>query len=1812
MSFYGNVKNTTRTQFHFDRIYPNRHSMDSNAKKDNIFAGRYVLVEYEQDISADDFEQYYYYGQQMYTEVVKQPVKMVLDPSIEIEAIEGGVADAIVNQNTIEGGTICCIPAGQHVYLRLGTPMYIQILDSSGSYKVVNKSEYDGFYKSHSDMVDPQIYIINDKMYYVNNFIGGQYAVIEPHRNYNTSADIQYWRAKVTTIKDNEGNDVSTTTWETVSEGESIFVRNFNIDKGSYAKEKRTYDSTVWQKVYVGNEEKYIMVADLNTITPTFTFTADAPTVTPVPPHYDPNNTNTNYNIHLQGPWGLRVKGANGNLTIPSIDHAGRISDKLPSVNASIYHETYPSDFVTQWKGSFYDIIGEGEYEKYYSPYSGKWNGKYGNASSGVESAIYVNKNGFNPKRISKSQDIKDKNSGNYNPFITARIEDRISLEPTGRSGRIYNDHLSNEGYQAQADTQELVFMLPSIGDAISDIWDIVYGGRDTNTIIKNTDYRNLDINWEYANGVVERQGLRAVLDDNGHFNDKNLNTIAGCINTVHDMLGMIVVEKSDSLDISKYEDGYIYQFNDGSYRRKVTKYSYTKELTYTYSSVSLNELTYAPGHYYTKSGSDYIVCDDAEFSPSKTYYAKKITIPSKYTKVENLGEIPKGTKLYYKTPVDPETGKPNYRVVFDVAEDVNYYTLNKATPQKVTAVYNPYEFYYYKSEKEELTDGTEITISGFHIDTAEKGTEGRAYFRLDNSSIQNAVNQSLEDTGRYDTESGKYVLDYDEEGKPLLTVDLAYIYCPKFFYRMTTETRDDGSEVKTIKLEERPYNEIDIDDDYYIINGSKVSGDNEGQWVQNPDGSFTTSDETVNLQVTGMYKVKLLPWKENHYYYASPKQILPSFSEGLEYDDEEDKVEDDTIVEEENTLLPTFVGSYKYLTLEKLTEFYNKEFTFDGGQTSVFTKFYIAKFIDAGKFYQSKVFYFQTPDGSYAIDKNEEMTEGRQYFADVTFNLFEGIEFYVPNKYYTIDPTTGEYILEKSLTYDSTKDHYRLTKGIYVMSDSLGLFAPHSEWPNSVTQVPASVRLCYRDETVGTENLVNFGRGLNTIHGLILQLNKMLDIDNFDTRNRTTLQGCINTVNDIINRFHELIPNNFAIIDDYGRINNAHWDTLQKDSCSKVKATTASVKELAEGSGQDIYQTASSVANMRNQWITLEMDSAPNSPLFKIHHNYQPVTNTTTDSNKNGGTATNAGINHGKGDTLSLYTPIVDKMGHVVGQNTETITLPYGFKTITSNGSIDTAVELSVSSADIVADSTQDTFNFNVGNKWLRTATTASSDTLTIAHTLSPISSQADTKYGLEQDETINLLDRDNTFEVPVFKFDEAGHITFAETHTVTIPEVFENISIAGNSTNTADTTGDDTGTISADALTDTLNLAAGNRWIQMSHNVNTDTITFKHYVKKFTETTGSTDLDNSNTFTVQEIAWDNAGHLTSSKKRTYTLQDGYKQVGVANSGANTTTTVAAAAGTLTAATQVDKFTMDTGNRWIILTADETNKKVTISHAAPGTASISKGDTSAQTPNFGAKFKVLSAGIDQTGHVKSLEEHEVTIPSLAIGDKSGTSGNVMTNVTLSTNGQKFEITRANVGTLALTGYVTPTENAVQTLEASDTINGAFSKVQSYLGSLTDTIGGLELTDSSVNGEFVNSVSQENGKITVSRTAFVPSISITAGTNSAAPKVNVTVNGKSGTAQSLTVATTAKYGVTKLSDAIDSDVSTTAATSKAVKTAYDLANDAIAQTAKFECDVTKVDTYETDLDEVTDAQYTIEQLSKKIAILEAHIAALEA
>jgi hypothetical protein len=52
------------------------------------------------------------------------------------------------------------------------------------------------------------------------------------------------------------------------------------------------------------------MIAELNSVVPTFKITADAPTMTPLPPHFDKQSNNVTYWLHTQPQWGMRVKKA--------------------------------------------------------------------------------------------------------------------------------------------------------------------------------------------------------------------------------------------------------------------------------------------------------------------------------------------------------------------------------------------------------------------------------------------------------------------------------------------------------------------------------------------------------------------------------------------------------------------------------------------------------------------------------------------------------------------------------------------------------------------------------------------------------------------------------------------------------------------------------------------------------------------------------------------------------------------------------------------------------------------------------------------------------------------------------------------------------------------------------------------------------------------------------------------------------------------------------------------------------------------------------------------------------------------------------------------------------------------------------------------------------------------------------------------------------------------------------------------------------------------------------------------------------------
>lgn len=92
------------------------------------------------------------------------------------------------------------------------------------------------------------------------------------------------------------------------------------------------------------------------------------------------------------------------------------------------------------------------------------------------------------------------------------------------------------------------------------------------------------------------------------------------------------------------------------------------------------------------------------------------------------------------------------------------------------------------------------------------------------------------------------------------------------------------------------------------------------------------------------------------------------------------------------------------------------------------------------------------------------------------------------------------------------------------------------------------SVHLGIRKEKYKWEKLKDFSRTYNTLNGLILRTNKLLEDGDIYTRDTSTIQGCINRIRDIIAKFEATKPGNLMIVDGYGRVRGTDYVTKQPD----------------------------------------------------------------------------------------------------------------------------------------------------------------------------------------------------------------------------------------------------------------------------------------------------------------------------------------------------------------------------------------------------------------------------------------------------------------------------------------------------------------------------------------------------------------------------------------------------------------------------------------------------------------------------------------
>ena len=409
MGFYGNITSATKTQFAFDRTYPNRHIMDVNAKKDGVYLGRYVLVEYDVAVqpylehqveAGDDYLRVYCknYSEENINNLLFYTSATTQDESTRLKWTD------IPAENNPHHGQGRAVLEGQIVW----------ILVDANAPQINNKDEYRVFFQCTGKTKE------ND------------YAVLT--------------RVVNEKVKDH-------------------YVENFNIDMEVYGK-GRGFDSTVWQKVYTNDVEKYVMIAELNSVVPTFDLDVDAPTMSPLTPHFDTDSTSVYYKLHWQPQWGLRVSK----------------------------QEDIPSDSETIWIKETYDTETDIKTKWYWHEKDGEWKA-YEDEDEiiSMAAAIHFNKIAFDPQVKSDRKTVEG-----INKHYSGTDDDvnYFTIMPTGVSGDTYNAHDGTGKRLPAEDIQEMRINLPAIGNMMSDAWDIIHGplrNDDKREFRKNNDGQYLD-----------------------------------------------------------------------------------------------------------------------------------------------------------------------------------------------------------------------------------------------------------------------------------------------------------------------------------------------------------------------------------------------------------------------------------------------------------------------------------------------------------------------------------------------------------------------------------------------------------------------------------------------------------------------------------------------------------------------------------------------------------------------------------------------------------------------------------------------------------------------------------------------------------------------------------------------------------------------------------------------------------------------------------------------------------------------------------------------------------------------------------------------------------------------------------------------------------------------------------------------------------------------------------------------------------------------------------------------------------------------
>lgn len=1562
MGFYGHITNVQKTTMTFDRIYSSRTAMDAAVSNDGVYAGRYVLVEYNNALDPTLLPGVVQFDGMLYPPPpARLPSSWKDDdndptsPTSYLTKLNPLTVKADLTEDMAEG------------FIK---PKTIVICSSDFNLGVVQNEQGD---KSILPWGKKQYFEISD-----SDTTKMSYNLLYNYKDQKFQLDSSSSKESKTGCSYSEINYSAVST--DPDSADANYLLNFNLDVNNY-NAARGYDSTVWQKTYASGKPKYVMIAELNSVVPILDVSADAPTLAPVMPHFDKDSTNIYYKLHMQPSWGFRVRAANHNLTVPTLDYSGSkivaSTQGAENIPAGSHVESYPSDEKVKWINTIYDEKSGNYINQYLAvdQNEGSWGTLENN--TGVDGAIYYNKAGFMKERSNHSKDLDR----------TSPIYDEISLTPSGFSGHLYPTHTVDGENKVQPDINELTVMLPSIGDTVADMWDLMYGNAEIN----GSPERNLIIRWEDAKQVLAKEGLRLVeLSDNSYgqtYQPEEVNTLAGAINSVQDILGMIITKDYPD-DVDNWNENYIYYDTaSGKYYYKKRTYEYEPiDKDVAYEKVDLVDWnTQKANTWWVDTNStmpDYM--QEQTFRPERRYVSG-VNVPADPSKARHFttGSYAPGAYFLYTNKndsgnelLDDKTKAPyhKYYVSHEKYDTTHHYYDIKATPKTL-----PKNVAYYIPNKYYAGYFTQIEIEG-EQDFERKIKNGvRLFLSATSSNIYgiSVIEQELK-TGEFSKIGQRPV--YYLTLKTCSLTEQQYNNATgankPILFTSTFQPNGDGAQ--NYYVISRKYelfeDKVTISNSPGVYYQLKIE---EGRNVSDylTDGKILKSEYEVNLR-----KDEDVVVDEGYAYFREVVELILSSAENVVDIANAKIIEVDKLPE---NLYMWDADDQSYKSISALS----KEIT-SAKDYSTIKNLFELEISDLAIGYIPNKYYYQIEDGDFAnsviIDNKLKPTPGRNYYtanminkrkltADeiksgrvngviyYTYNsktneyiehsgslvtngtyyissLVDAPEIYYPHKYYYRE-ANGEFILDTTPTFTAGREYYRNPQ-LYVLDDPNKFYAKGSLWPLATNPPENSgIVLATRKDAWEKSELKGFDIDFNTLHGVLLRLNQWMKQGDALTRDEDTLQGALNKLNDLIRRFGTMEPGELMMVDNAGRMAGVTYTTKQDFTAVNhggqgVKVTSTN----ADPDGED-------------RWIDFDTITDYTKPKIVIKHNFTKVEDTTSSTDMN-----NPAVN-----SIQLYAPIVDNTGHVVGKNIETVQLPFGFKTIKATNNTTEALtqDKLATNSDIVADHTQDTLSLAAGNKWIEFTTNANSDQITISH-------KARNDIGQSEAETImdnQTGDARNEFSmIDDVECDPAGHVISRSYRTYKLPNSYQIFTDSKSNKSTAQNAYD-TFTIKGDTWLIPTVAQGSVTYVHKAEDAETSTL----------DTIVMDDANDKNVFgpVVSDFDWDDAGHITTKKFISYKLPNSYQTFAVS---ADEKTVATNAYDTLTIA----------GDDWMkpvieqgTLKYTHINQKISEGFTALGAHALG-----AQTPQFGETFNAQVYTLDANGHIVGKSTETVQIPT--------------------------------------------------------------------------------------------------------------------------------------------------------------------------------------------------------------------------------------